>query len=272
MGNRWRAHVVSMPIVLGMPFAAASAVPYASAWASPEAAEDERHQAEGNELLARGDARQAAGDHAEAARAYAGAFDAFARRSRSDAKEKQAVSLAIDEFGLAQRADPRCLSLLEEEEALLERFMAHPELEGALQEGVTEELARVRARIAALKQEQAAAELRRRREAAPEPDVPDRRARRESLAILGSGVVGMLGGAALLGAGVWMLGTVDPEERAMATGLTAGGAMLAGVGIGLVSWGGARLRRGSRAPKRRTSVVLPMISVAGVGLVARVTF
>ena len=67
-------------------------------------------------------------------------------------------------------------------------------------------------------------------------------------------------------------GEREPRARAIVTGFSAGGAVLAGIGIGLVSWGGARLHRANGTPKGRASMVLPMVSLTGVGLVARVTF
>jgi hypothetical protein len=284
---------------MAITIAAVCMVPCAASAVGPADAvdvEDERHRARADQRMAEGDEHQAAGAHAEAARAYAKAFDAFAERSTSDAKEKQAVSLAVDEFRLAQQADPESLALLEEEAALLERFEAHPKHQGALPEGMSEELARLRARIEELRRQQ----QRRDAEAAREPAVSSARLHRD-VAILGSGVVGIVGGVALLGVGAWTFGEVRerreerlaafeadeyPDEdglraaldqwhqrgRGIATGLVVGGAVLTGVGIGLTSWGAARLWRTRRAAKRRASVTVPMISLDRVGLVTTVRF
>jgi hypothetical protein len=148
---------VSVALTMGAG-AGGAAASHASAMTVPASGagtDDQRHQGEGNALMDVGDAHQAAGAHAAAARAYGKAFAAFAQRSKSDAKETQAVSLAVDEFKLAQDADPKNLALLEEEAKLLERFMAHPKRKGALPEGLEEELARVRTRIGELKGKEA---------------------------------------------------------------------------------------------------------------------
>lgn len=247
-----------------------------------------------------GDAHQAAGAHAEAARAYAQAFDAFARRTKSDAKEKQAVSLAVDEFKLAQDAEPRNLVLLEEEAALLARFVARTKDDRAL----LEERSRVKERLDALGAEEAEAkphepdqakkEVERRRE-------PDDRSRRQAAATVASGVVGILGGAAMVGVGAWTFGAADdrrdaqlavfdadeyPDEdglredldrwhqrgRGIGTGLVVSGAVLAAAGIGLTAWGVVRVRRAGKGSSARAEAVLPMVGPDGVGVVARVVF
>lgn len=134
--------------------------------------------------------------------------------------------------------------------------------------------------------------------AAPEVQAPPRRV--ADLAIVGSGAASLVGGVGLIGAGGWMFGAADerrdeqlaalasdeyPDEtsirddlalwhqrgRSLATGLVVSGAVLAGVGIGLTSWGVVRLRR-TAAPSRRASVVTPVLSVDGAGVMARVSF
>lgn len=289
--------VVAIAIVGGV------MAPCASAMVGPAAgagANDEQHQDEGNARMDEGDAHQAAGAHAEAARAYAQAFDAFAQRAKSDAKEKQAVSLAVDEFKLAQDAEPRSLVLLEEEAALLARFVARTQDDGAL----LEERSRVRERIEALKAEEP--EAKRREHDQTEEEVewrpePDGRSRRQAAAIVASGVVGILGGAAVVGAGAWTFGAADdrrdaqlavydadeyPDEdglredldqwhqrgRGIGTGLVVSGAVLAAAGIGLTAWGVVRLRRAGKRSNARAEGVLPMVGPDGVGVVARVVF
>lgn len=130
---------------------------------------------------------------------------------------------------------------------------------------------------------------------------PDQQSRREAATILGSGVAGILGGTVFIAVGVWTFGAADdrrdaqltvldasefPDEasirehldewhrrgRGIATGFMVGGAVLAGVGVGLVSWGAIRLRRSGRATKKRASIVLPMLAADGVGVLARVPF
>lgn len=224
----------SLSVGLGVVIAAAGVAPHASAMVGPAAGDDARdrqHRDEGNALMDEGDAQQAAGAHAEAARTYAAAFDAFARRTKPDGKEKQAVSLAVDEFTAAQAQAPESLELLEEEAALLERFVARVGDETAL----VEERARVKERIAALKREQAEAE-RREREAAAEAaaqeqareaggtepggtepeagmvvvgeDDPRPHRKGGGVAIVSVGAASMVGGVALLASGVWNLGNV----------------------------------------------------------------
>lgn len=308
----------SISVVVGIAIAAGGVAPRASAMVGPASsagAEDEPHRAEGNARMDEGDAHQAAGAHAEAARAYAKAFDAFALRSKSDAKETQAVGLAVDEFKAAQDQEPRSLALLEEEAALLDRFIARTKDDAAL----VEEHTRVNERIEALKAEHAAAERRKREEEAkasqqepakPEAEAEPRntaptkshlRLRGEAAAIAASGFVGIVGGAALVGAGGWTLGTADkrrdaqlaaleaneyPNEagirddldlwhqrgRGIGAGLLVSGAVLAAAGIGLAAWGVVKLRKAGKGSGTRASVVLPMVGAEGVAVVARVAF
>lgn len=318
----------SMSVVLGVAIAVVGVAPRASATVGPAAgagAQDERHRAEGNALMDEGDAHQAAGAHAEAARAYAKAFDAFARRAKADGKEKQAVSLAVDEFTAAQAREPGSLELLEEEAALLERFVARVGDETAQ----VEERTRVKERIAEVKREQAEAEAERReREAAAkerervegepvvdepqaeagvkdsEPVATDPRSRRKGVVLVASGVVGLVGGAALVGAGVWTLGAADERRdvrlaeleaalaagqeldeagirdgvdqwhqrgRGLGLGFAVSGAVLAAAGIGLTVWGAVTLRRSGKGSSARASV-LPMVGAEGGGVVVRVAF
>ena len=299
MHRRRVARVASLPCVVAATIAVVCAVPCASVARPVNAVgvDDDRYHARGDHLMIEGDEHQAAGAHAKAARAYAKAFDAFAKRSKRDAKEKQAVSLAVDEFRLAQQAEPESLALLEEEAALLERFEAHSEREGTLPEGLSEELSRLRATVE---------ELRREEQRSQEVEGPRKPARssvrwRHDVAILGSGVVGILGGVALLGGGIWTLRVANehrddrlaaldadeyPDEaglresldqmhqrnRRTAIGLVAGGAVLAGVGIGLTSWGAMRLWRTRRASGRRVSFTVPMIAPDRAGLTTIVLF
>lgn len=294
-----------MTVVVAIAIGGAAVAPRAWATVGPAAgadANDEQHQAEGNARMDEGDAHKAAGAHAEAAHAYTQAFDAFARRTKSDAKELQAVSLAVDEFKLAQGTEPRNLALLEEEAALLARFVARTKDDGAL----LEERSRVKERIDALEAEAAEAKQREQDQAngeigrRPEPD-PDARSRRQAAAILASGVVGILGGAAVVGAGVWTFGAADerrdaqlavfdadeyPDEdglredldqwhrrgRGIGTGLVVSGAVLAGAGIGLTAWGVVKMRRVGKRSSARAEAVLPMVGPDGVGVVARVVF
>lgn len=223
----------SLSVGLGFVIAAAGVAPRASAMVGPAAGDDARdrqHRDEGNALMDEGDAQQTAGAHAEAARKYAAAFEAFARRTKADGKEKQAVSLAVDEFTAAQAQEPGSLALLEEEAALLERFVARVGDETAL----VEERTRVKERIEALKREQAEAE-RREREAAEaaaqeqvrgaegtepagtEPaagkvvvgeDDPRPHRKGGGIAIVSVGAASVVGGVALLASGAWNLGNV----------------------------------------------------------------
>jgi hypothetical protein len=312
-----------MSVVVAIAIATGMVAPRASAMVGPAAGAgaDDRHRDEGNRLMDDGGKHQEAGEHAEAARAYAKAFDAFAQRSKSDAKEMQAVSLAVDEFKLAQDTEPRSLVLLEEEAALLERSIARAKGEGALPDWIEEERSRVKGRIEALEREAAerkttpveptpevepAPEVEPTPYLEPAPEVepapePDRRSRREAGAILASGVVGIMGGAGLVGAGAWTWGAADerrdahlaaldadeyPDEdglredleqwhrrgRGIGTGLLVSGAVLAAAGIGLTAWGAVKLRRAAKGSSTRARVVLPMVGPDGVGVVARVAF
>lgn len=293
-----------MAVVVAATIVGAAVAPRASARMGPAAGagvNDEQHQADGNARMDEGDAHQAAGAHAEAARAYAQAFDAFALRAKSDAKEKQAVSLAVDEFKLAQDAEPRSSVLLEEEAELLARFVARTQDDEVL----LEERSRVKEKIEALEAEEAEA---RPREEQTEEEVerrhepgPDERSRPQAAAIVASGVVGILGGAALVGAGAWTFGAADerrdaqlavfdadeyPDEdglredldqwhrrgRGIGTGLVMSGAVLAAAGIGLTAWGVVRMRRAGKRSSARVEAVLPMVGPEGVGVVARVAF
>ena len=290
--------------VLAIAIVGGVVAPHASAMVGPASgadANDEQHQDDGNARMDEGDAYQAAGAHAKAARAYAQAFDAFAQRAKTDAREKQAVSLAVDEFKLAQDAEPRSLVLLEEEASMLARFVARTQDDQAL----LEERLRVKERIEALKAEGGALgphepnqieEVEQR----PEPE-PDGRSRRQAAGILASGVVGILGGATLVGAGAWTFGAANerrdallavfdageyPDEnglrddldqwhrrgRGIGTGLVVSGAVLSAAGIGLTAWGAARMRRAGKRSSARAEAVLPMIGPDGVGVVSRVVF
>lgn len=312
----------SLSVVLGFVIAAAGVAPRAWATVGPAAsdgARDREHRDEGNALMDEGDAQQAAGAHAEAARTYAKAFDTFARRTKADGKEKQAVILAVDAFTAAQAQAPESLELLEEEAALLERFVARVGDETAL----VEERARVKERIEAVKRErEVEAERREREEAAAkreeaerlerekrevtdsEPTALDPRLRRKGAVLVASGVVGLVGGAALVGAGAWTLGAADERRdirlaelearleagedldeagirdnldqwhqrgRSLGVGLAVSGAVLAAAGIGLTAFGAVKLRRAGKGAGARASVV-PMISRDAAGLAAVVVY
>lgn len=194
---------------------------------------------EGDAQMVAGDRHVEAGDHVEAARAYSRAYAAYSQRGKRETTEKQAFSLALDELGLAQAAEPASIELLEEEAALLDRY---EERMGELTPALVVERDRVVARIAALRaeQEQREAEDRARQE-------EEARARREEEArrkaaeaeghkdgarpgneqgrverepgvrsgpgkggvvLVSVGAVSLAGGVALLASGVWNIGNV----------------------------------------------------------------
>jgi hypothetical protein len=134
----------------------------------------------------------------------------------------------------------------------------------------------------------------------PAPVVPRSR-RSADVVVLGSGVVGIVAGASLLVAGVWTFGAANerrdrqlaalnaneyPDEagirdrldqwhargRGIATGLTIGGALLAGVGLGLTSWGLVRRTMEQRPRERGAARVTPMVSRDRLGIAATVAF
>lgn len=270
---------------------------------------------EGNAGMDEGDRHAEAGDHAAAARAYAKAYVTYSQRAKTDTKEKQALSLALDEFGLAQAAEPENIGLLAEEAALLERY---EERMGELTPALAMERERVTARTEELREQAAARfeELRKRKaaeaaaaeaEAAKEeqeeiePEVrlekPAARTDKGGVVLVSVGAVSLAGGVALLANGVWNIGkarrrgdelleTIDGSEngtpemrgelrqevadwqtqwRIVGTGLAVGGAMVAAVGVGLMSVGIVRMRRNKRMGGHAW-VVGPVMSGGEVGI------
>lgn len=165
---------------------------------------------------------------------------------------------------------------------------------------LTQEVVKVQAQMEA--QERAQAENQRKLAALESQREPWSRYDKHNAAILGSGAVAIAGGVSSIGVGLWALRDADRQRdgqlvefetyiyadeeqlreglerwyrdrRAAAIGLTVGGAVLAGVGIGLVTWGIWRLRGRSRAPSGRTaSMVGPAISPDRVGIAAAIVF
>jgi hypothetical protein len=188
---------------------------------------DARAEAEGDAKVVEGDQAVDAGDHAAAARAYAQAHGSYAKRTTigaPDVKEKQALSLALDELGLAQAAVPGSFELLEVELALLEEHERR--MGGKLPAALAQERERVQGRIAELRAEETARDEHERREAealkaepAPEQSEPmvsekgaatqgEPRVRKGGPAIVSAGAVSLAGGVAMLASGVWNLGNV----------------------------------------------------------------
>lgn len=213
----WVLALSGGPIV--MPTAAQASAPSRSGKSEADA----RAEAEGDAKVDEGDQAVDAGDHAAAARSYAQAHGAYARRTKTgapDVKEKQALSLALDELGLAQAAAPGSIELLEVELALLEEHERR--MGGKLPAALAQERERVQGRIAELRAEEA--EERRKAEAskpepAPErsePEVADEgsesqgepRVRKGGPALVGAGAVSLAGGVAMLASGAWNLGNV----------------------------------------------------------------
>jgi hypothetical protein len=272
-----------------------------------------------DELKAQAAERRTAGDHAQAARLLAAAYDSLEDSKQIGLKGEVTVNSAVKDFRLAQEQDPENLALYEDEAALLERFQAHPQRQGSMLPELVQELERVEAKIEELRRVQEVAAEAARQEAREEADrVADvekepriveesdasteeepRSNRKADAAILGVGLVSVLGGTALIANGVWGLGHVngradellvvvdassggtdemrdalrrDIEEwrrtwRGIDTGLVIGGAVLAATGIGLTTWGSLRLRKGNgRQRSGQVSVVQPMISVHGIGI------
>ena len=255
-----------------------------------------------SDLTTQAESHRAAGRYAESAQGFAAAYESLSEREQQGLKGEITIGNAVDDYRLAQQAKPESRGLLVQEIALLERYGKRV---GGLPEELGKELGRAKARVEDLHR----AEEQRKAETDPEPvregtvaasevEAPTRRA--ADLALVGSGAVALVGGVGLLGAGGWMFGAADqrrdeqlaalasdeyPDEasirdelaqwhqrgRGLATGLVVSGAVLAGVGIGLTSWGVVRLRRAGGS-ERRASVVMPVFSVDGAGIMARVAF
>lgn len=119
--------------------------------------------------------------------------------------------------------------------------------------------------------------------------------------ILGSSLVTIMGGAALIGGGIQSIRTVElrrdarqsaldantyldeqrlrdeleqwsRQRRGLAVGLLTAGVVLTGAGVGLTTWGVLRVRRRHRAADRRSTAVMPMISSRHLGLSAAIAF
>lgn len=135
-----------------------------------------------------------------------------------------------------------------------------------------------------------------------EPNGGRSRARvRQSVALLGTGWVAIVGGASLIGAGARAFGTADDrhetqraaldaaeysdeeglredlerwyrQSRGIGWGLTVGGAVLVGVGAGLTAWGLMRSRRRGGGSRGRAGVIVPLVERQRVGIAALVRF
>lgn len=269
-------------------------------------------------LMATADAERDRGEHATAARSYAAAYQALPQTEQAGLMGELAIDNALAEYGKAQDEQPDGLALLKEPLALLEGFIEiRTQAHGAGKaEGVPPQLEQERDRLrAALEQARAASR--------PEPEqiedtapvdssLPDNEHeltedrpvnRKADVAIVASGAVLLVGGAALIGSGAWNFGAVDRQVqdrqtglgegqftdeareqylanlsqwedqwRGTATGLVVAGSVLAVAGIGLTTWGVLRMRRNSRTSKQRASVGAPLVSRDRVGMVVTVAF
>lgn len=327
--------LASSPLVVGMWLNVTVAA--SRAWATTEPAETTVEQPTTYaELTRNAMAHEDAREYADAARSFSAAFALLREEAQFGLEGEITVNNAVDNYQRAQQEGSEFLVLLEQEAQLLEQFTrirstAHEAGKAdPMPPEFTLELERVRAKIDEFRrvQEQArAAELARAREAiraakadareqeddghqvAPEPAPPppvepepvDLSRRKVTAALLGSGLVAVVGGASVLGGGIWVFGAAEerhddqltmldrdeyPDEatirerleqwhnrgRGIATGLTVGGAVLAGVGIGLTTWGAVRLRRRGPGSDHRASLIVPMASSRSVCVTAAVKF
>lgn len=193
-------------------------------------------------------------------------------------EELERVETKIDELRSAQAIEAAALPTSTEEEAR-RTVQVQPPTETTATTGAVEE-----------------------RQGADGPEPVEPRARRSTeVVILGSGLVAIVAGASLLAGGAWTFGAANdrrdrqlaaltandyPDEagirdrldqwhqrgRGIASGLTVGGAVLMGLGIGLTSWGVARRTSARRPSERGAALVSPMVSRDRLGIAATVAF
>lgn len=267
-------------------------------------------------LMAAADSERTRGEHAAAARSYTAAYQALPEADQPGLMGELAIDNALVEYGEAHEEQPEELALLEEPLALLDAFIetrarAHA---AGLAEAVPPRLEQERERLRAMLEEARIASM-------PEPEEPvdevspispviedeptqDRPGNRKAdVTIVASGVALLVGGAALVGSGIWNFATVNRQVqsrrtaldaglftdeaqdefladlsqwenrwRGTATGLVVAGSILAATGVGLTTWGAVRMRRNGRASKRQASVGVPLVSRGRVGVVLTVDF
>lgn len=243
---------------------------------------------------ARADAveQREAGDHASAARSFVAAYGALSAEERVGARGEFVVSAAVDDFRLAQQANPDDLSLLQEETEILEHFdqeRTKARSEGrseATPEWLLEELMRVRRRTEELARASRASQddnSPQEQEAAPDvppPVVPppdeketnrktrrdDRPDRQLDVELLGGGLAAFVVGTSLIAGGAYGRANTRDETESNRYGLSNGlmitGVVATAAGIGLVGWGAVRMKK--RNEQRVVArLLVPSVSRSG---------
>lgn len=310
VGHRWSAPALVVMLWAGGPSPSLGAEPDSEEPASTQ---------DFDTLMARGEQQREEGDHAAAARSYAAAYGALPGSEQSSLRGEIALDNAMADYRAAIEATPDDVTLLDESIALLAGFIVRRKRAAADGEAeavpprLIDALEELREQRDALREDAAEtesdADLDTETDTAastsssgPTPRDTPPSSRTADIAILAGGVVGIIGGTALIASGAWnrsrvrqiseeQLGALNSgpysdEVRAQyrteltqwqqqwfgaAAGLIAGGVVLAGAGVGLLAWGAVRMQRHDRSGAR-ASIGAPMVSRQGAGLWVRVEF